>query len=985
MKVYKYRSVSELHWSLHSRITSQKTKNPLSATVLVVENPLQGLLLRRQLVASSPIKALANIQVKSFDELIAELGLKKLGLDLTFPTDAILDAASYSVMVANPQFGFGQAISLATATGISTVFKTLKFTSDEKLVKLSESAIVSETQKAVILSVIEVRRVIEKNYGFPNYPRAILNLANKLATTGSDDTEYFVISEGIPALLESVFEALQNSVHYNVEIGMENPKLENAQKHFTAPDPQTESVLAVTQVLQLISDGVHPFDIALVYSNEQQYARLLATALDEAGITWHGAADTIAQSSRIYRGFDLILQMLEARNTETSGATRPLLMRLLESGNFSVNNLEVDSDLCRKFVRDKEIYGDAIGWLKILNSLPREGSKSDLKAVDELKALLKSLQKTLHAMSSAQTWGEFGEELFSVVENFFIVGNDKNLTEDELEVVKKFRQVLLEEFPALDKSKPADHPGLLPTAASARAFIARKVGDRNRRNGTLSAGVHLSGIAEVQVLRFHRIVLVGATEGLLPATYSESSFLSDAMLKEIGELGKSVVPTQDKAKSLGANLLALLADTNPVIMRSRSGMLGKLDNIPSRFLDLEVQPFNYPTDIKSFSDLTSEAYSLPLASDSAVELLENDEKTPTASQERALHALKVFRRPEAKGFFGDISGISVEHSLADTHLSASAIETFIDCQYRFFVTKRLGIYTGERGDELSEWRPKDFGNLIHNSMELFLRQLSSEDSLPDGESGFTQKQVNLYFDKYLAEGLEEFYAKGLDVWRSGFENHMERVKSNLRNFFAEEYSKIRATSKLAVHDTEVAFGKGTEIDVKVDTPSGTSISLTGRIDRVDLSDDMKSAGVVDFKSGKYDASKVASELGRPGERAPNVGKVRRKKVQDLVYSIAVPKLYPSVQSVDVNFAYISNGEKTEFANAEWAKDPETKLGAILENIVRAEFKGYYYVSHATAISSHTYCDICLRLGWVAEQLRLEHKELSANNGGDSDD
>lgn len=988
MELYKYSSVTELHLRIHSEINRIKSKDPMAPVVLVVDNPLQGLLLRRQLVDSSHLRGLANIQVKSIDEIIRDLSFEYADDPIVQPSPSVLDAASYAAMVSHKSLGTGDSDALTTAIGIASVYKSLRFCTDNQLKTLLQSSELSNTQRAVIEAVLEARGILESKLSISNYSAALEKLVSRIPTNAGSNAIYFVLTETLPVLTEKLFTKLSNVVHFGVEVN--EVKIKSAAKYISAPDPQTEAALAVSQVAELVSQGVHPFDIAIGYSSKDQYSKLVAASLDDASISWHGAVSTVAQSSRLYRGFDLILQMLESRTSTSSGATRPLLMRLLESGNFAVDGQLLDADLCRKFVRDKEIYGDSINWLEIVMDLPSLGNKHEEKAAEELRALLRSLRKSLTQISSASTWTDFGRELYTVIDDFYITGNEDNLADAELEVIALFKSLLLQELPELDALKPESSAGLGPSGSTIRTFIDRKIGQKNVRTGTLSAGVHLSGLEELRVLNFKRVILVGATEGFLPQSFVESNFLTDSMLAQLGELGKGAVPTLEKTNLQAANLAAVLKDAQPIIMRSRSAMIGKLDDVASRFLDSQAEYFGNEIKVASFDDLLKSSNTFPVVSRRITNLITNQKTDFTESQSRIKNALDIFRAPAGKKYFGNVRGFQPHESIDDGYLSASAIETFIACQYRFFVTKTLGIYTAEREDTLGSWRASDFGNLIHNSMEAFLNHLSENGTLPDGQNSFSQQNVDEYFNEFLEKELKLFYAKGHDVWRAGFESHLKRVKANLRNFFETEFIQLRSEARLAVHASEFPFGKDTANKVEVKTPSGKSVQLSGRIDRVDLSEDGKSAGVIDFKSGKLDLPKILNELGKVRTSGQYKQQSHREKVQDLVYTLAVKQVIPPVDVVKVNFAYIANGSSTEYVFAAYADNPnenfnpEEQLGALVEDIIDAEKLGIYKITHSGKITEYTHCDVCERLGWVAEQLSLEFKkENPVETGGEN--
>jgi hypothetical protein len=990
METFEYSSVKDLHTDIQARIQAHKIQDPMAGVVLVTDSPLQGLLLRRQLVESSKSLAVGNIQVKMIDEVIADV-FRSMGVTSgAFPSEAALDAACYSAMLTNAIFASAGSEALTTANGIANVYSKLRFNTDAELESLLLEKL-SDTQKAVIESVIAARDLLHSKLGVEKLPEKIEEIISAIKANGLPanlDNSYLVLSENIPKLVSNLLQLLPSAVRY--EISPIEPMVKAANVYFTTPDPQTEAALAVSQIVDLIDGDTHPFDIAIAYSNGQQYARLLGAALDDAEIAWNGTVETISQVSSLYRGFDLILQMLDKRTTVRSGADRPLVMRLLESGDFYIDDQLLNSNLCRQFVRDKEIYGDAVSWLKVIDKLPNPSRPRELKAAVELRALLKTLQKSLQNLSEAATWTDFGQELFAVVSSFYLGVNEENLSDEEKNVVKMFKQVLLQELPELDLLKPDKGDGLLPSATVIRSFIDRKIGQKNSRHGALSVGVHVASIQELRVLNFKKLILVGATDGFLPPSSNEMPFLTDQMLDTLGELGRVSTAATDKPAQLGRQLAALVDGKNLIITRSRSAMVGKLDDVPSRYLPKTSSTFPEATVVNSFSSLHSTNSDFIVSSKDLQEISHSlsDNEALDQAAARTLAALSIFRAPTNQGYFGKINHIPDLHSLGSNALSASAIEAFIDCEYKFFVTRTLGFYTGERQDTLDIWRAKDFGNLIHNSMENFLNDLADRKELPEGQAHFTDAQVETFFSDHLAEELKAFYAKGHDVWRSGFEALMDRVKANLRDFFKTESATLRATNNLAVHAAELAFGKEEpEKDrTQLPVPGRKPVGLVGRIDRVDMNESQTMAGVLDFKSGKLKKSEYEKKIGKPKSKEPNKGLVQREKVQDLVYTVTLRQKFPSLTNVDVTFAFISSGTKTEYVKAEWAEPAEDKLAAIVEQIFVAEDKAEFPVTHSNKIGENTYCDVCQRLGWVAEQLRLDYvNQTGLIGGGDEDE
>jgi hypothetical protein len=965
-----YQTVAELHQHIHAAIKAAKQSNPLAAIVLIVDNPMQGLLLRRQLVNSTDSEAIGNIQVKTFEDLVSDLSLE-LGLpDCSLPADSLIDAACYSAMLNNSLMQKNRAESLSTAMAIAIVFKDLKFVTEENLQKLSREEFLSETQRSVIQCVLYAREVLLKKSGSTFIGDAIDELVAKLNETPNSqlrDATYLIVTKTTPASLEHLLQALPKVDSFAIDRKNADQVLAQADKYLTASDPQTEVQVAVGSLIKLIQEGIHPYDIAITYSDKKQYARLLATALDNANISWHGTAETIAQASRLFQGADLILQMLEHKTSTKSGVERPLLMRLLESGNFSIDGLALDADKCRQFVRDKEIYGDAVGWYPILPTLVKEGNKREAAAVDELKVLIRFLQKTLASLSEAPNWTEFGEVLYSALDEIYGQEHLASLGEIDVDVLGRFQQICLIEFAELDALNPSGNKGLIPSAKSVRTFIMRKIGDRNRRTGSLHTGVHVSGLDEVRTLRFERVIFIGATDGLLPPGVSESAFLTDEMLCAIGELGKGSIPVSEKNQQTGADFVAYLSESQPIILRSRGAMLGKLDDIESRYLAL---PKEILTNVDSFESLYSVDLDLPLGSQQLSSVLARRQSQDESSthEQRVIKALNEFRQPKFDEFFGNLDDYVKAHGVVweprGKSISATAIEQFIKCRYGFFVKNTLGFYTGERKDTLAQWRSKDFGNLVHYAMENFINDLKEKGHLPKAGEDFSPKDVDAFFEVYLREQLKAFYAKGHDVWRAGFETHMSRVTKILKHFFESEQERLRAPLGLGVESSELAFGYKDTPPVTATSIDGTSVKLNGRIDRVDLSADGKSAGVLDFKTGTivgYD-----KKVGKPASKGKNAGQPARELVQDLVYTVALSQIFTGLEKTTVNYAFIAASGVTEYLSANWREEPNLQLADFLQQMIDAGASGHFPVGHNGSVNEHSYCSACERLGTVAE-------------------
>jgi hypothetical protein len=270
-------------------------------------------------------------------------------------------------------------------------------------------------------------------------------------------------------------------------------------------------------------------------------------------------------------------------------------------------------------------------------------------------------------------------------------------------------------------------------------------------------------------------------------------------------------------------------------------------------------------------------------------------------------------------------------------------------------------------------------------MENFINDLKDKGQLPKSGDDFSSSDVDAFFAVYLQEQLKAFYAKGHDVWRAGFETHMNRVTKILRHFFESEQKKLRGPLGLGVESSELAFGYKDTPQVKVKSLDGTPINLNGRIDRVDLSSDGISAGVLDFKTGSN--KDYEKKIGKPLSRGVNAGQSARELVQDLVYTVALTQIFPTVESTTVNYAFIAASGVTEYVEAKWRNEPEQQLAEFLQQMIDAGGSGLFPVGHGGDVNEYSFCPACERLGTVAELVyaNANRDVVSDDRDGSSDD
>ena len=181
-------------------------------------------------------------------------------------------------------------------------------------------------------------------------------------------------------------------------------------------------------------------------------------------------------------------------------------------------------------------------------------------------------------------------------------------------------------------------------------------------------------------------------------------------------------------------------------------------------------------------------------------------------------------------------------------LSQSKIQAFVLCPYRYFSTYSLRLR--ERKDSQPNYA--DDGTFLHYVFEHFLRASLGDDGklkLPSPED------VEPLADRIIADYIGEvcpFPAESMD-------NRLLHIYSRLRRLSLKMLHEILGEIRTGLFvPTHFEKGIGTREEgslppVRLTLEGGSSVLLSGKIDRVDIyeSDEKLYFRVVDYKSGKH--------------------------------------------------------------------------------------------------------------------------------------
>lgn len=318
---------------------------------------------------------------------------------------------------------------------------------------------------------------------------------------------------------------------------------------------------------------------------------------------------------------------------------------------------------------------------------------------------------------------------------------------------------------------------------------------------------------------------------------------------------------------------------------------------------------------------------------------------------------------------------AIERALARTH-STTSLRLLLRNPLGFVWQYALGWKVPDSTSEVLTLDPLQRGELLHEVLERALTRLEADGGLPRADSeavaAATQTAVR---DVAEAWSIRKPVPPPV-LWRAA----QRRIEEEAVAALTHEFPVLEGQRSFV----EVPFGlrDDTTVDdapfpwscrAEVPVPD-TDLSLSGWIDRLDLSGDGRTARVVDYKSGR-------------DRKLDDLGLDDGKELQRCLYAYAVKANLPDVERVDAYLLHV--GGPTEHAMA----DAETSL-AVLAAAVReaqASLRNGYAVPGPGAFDD--YFDMTIALpadaptGYrtrKAEVLTVSRARVEAHLSGDAE-
>lgn len=484
--------------------------------------------------------------------------------------------------------------------------------------------------------------------------------------------------------------------------------------------------------------------------------------------------------------------------------------------------------------------------------------------IDELLAALTTLQEGTMAEAIETLRQLIDEQLeLKATSEEYASGPEQAIEQRAYELVDE----VLVSFESLSELRS----DLSPLALFTRVFDGIPI-----RVPQSTAGGHIEvmGMLDARMRSFEKVFLVGLTSEHFPTTPERPAFfeeMTDAHPRfESGD-------ERLRARYLFATLLANIDAATITTPKTdgeesavvRSPILDELQRVT------DIEPVEGLDDrVGSREDLQRHiaTHSNPRAAVSYAGDQGNFSPEQTKRADRGLECAANRGTPT----LSDHDGLLSSETVADIYpsskrepYSSSRIERYVECGFKFYADNILGI---EDPDDVEVTpTPIETGSYVHDVLERFYVDL-----LGDAEDGvdltdYDQETLATYLLNSAVEELQDtdfeynglFYERwkaqlfaGLgdhdgSIYESGAQPHDAPEQGLFARFLENELSRDSADSP---HLFEVPFGEGlpdSDEPFEVERPDGSTVSIRGYIDRVDIHRDGKQSSLklYDYKTG----------------------------------------------------------------------------------------------------------------------------------------
>lgn len=675
----------------------------------------------------------------------------------------------------------------------------------------------------------------------------------------------------------------------------------NGQRIISTASADEEIRVAVREVVRAAQGGIPLSRVAVLCGGGAPVIRQLHDQLGAAGIAYNGPSGRTLADSLVGRGLIALL------NLEGRDFRRDEVFALLSVASATVppkqaanERPSLATDLVMAWERVSRRAGVARGaeqWETRLSRYADEQKKAAQKEqndpdrvdgrverrrreADHAESLARFMDRLVGDLSpepEPATWRDWCEWIKGLIHTY--LGNEEARQlwpESEQEAASKVEGIL-------DRLANLDEIERSPRSATFRHTLASELGGSSGRVGRIGHGVLTEEIGASLGMELDRMILIGMAEGTFPHSPSDDPLLPD---RERKAAGNDLALLSDRMDDQHRHFLAALASAEiGILVYARGDARRACEQHPSRWLlDTATTLARRAVDSTNLESLVDQETAgwfehVPSLSGRVLHA-----EFPATAQEFRLKALAQPDRSDGKlpdddlvlargaelvaarasdqftRFDGNLSGIEVA-DLTEDVVSPTRLETWADCPMRYLFQHVLRVQTFEQPEELLQISALEKGSLIHDALDIFVREQLENGQVPSPGQRWSEQQRHRLFE-IGTELCEQAEAQGLTGTPVFWHHDRGRIMTDLERFLSEDDDQRRLHGVTAAA-SELAFGMpdGELEAVAVPLPSGRTVRFRGRADRVDqgVSNTLL---VTDYKTGRADPYKDLDEGSR---------------------------------------------------------------------------------------------------------------------------
>jgi hypothetical protein len=696
-------------------------------------------------------------------------------------------------------------------------------------------------------------------------------------------------------------------------------------------DAEEEMRSAIARVISAARDGVPLERMAVLYPSPEPYARIAHEQFAAAGVAYNGAT-VRPLADRVVGRWLLDLLDLPAREYD-----RPAVMGLLTSAPVVTERGRwIPAGAWERITRDAGIVRGRDEWWTRLehyaaaqrrraeepaDDLPEwlvDRSRDNADRALELRRFVTGVIGALDRAAGMRTWSELSQWCRTQLERR-IERRRGHWPEDEIDAAERV-DVALDRLAGLDAVEP------VTDLTTFRRALQLELDDDLGRVGELGRGVLVGTPASALGVDLDVVIALGMAEGVAPTRPREDSLLPDAQRRAVAD---ELPPRDERAGVEQRHLLAALAGarTRRVMVHPRGDLRRSVEHVPSRWLLDAIEERNAGRDdpralpprapwldtVPSFAARVRHTPFPPTVQEYRVGALAGERhgfhllSHPQVAADRGLRRGVDLVLQRHDGDFGRFTGRLSGHAadLVATRMrgrvtSATALETWLACPHAYLMQQVLRVKPVENPEEQLSMTALDQGSLVHDVLERWLCALLEEPLPAPGE--VWPPPARELLTRIAQQACDDAEARGLTghplLWR----RNRLRLLLDFEHFVDRDDLRRRADGLTPI-GSELPFGMDARSDpLVIGLPGGDTISVRGRIDRVDRSAD-GTVVVADYKTGRsyrYRDLTVDTPL------------ADGTKLQLPIYGLAVRAAHPDAPRIHTEYWFVS-------ARGEWKR------------------------------------------------------------------